>query len=56
MENNVRVIENSNALSQGAAELAERCLTLAQTLIERDNAPAAIERGGRKAHRLDGDQ
>ena len=32
--------------------LAKRCLDLATHLIERDEAPASIERGGRKAHAM----
>ncbi|WP_421694425.1 Rieske 2Fe-2S domain-containing protein [Aestuariivirga sp.] len=52
MENNVRIVESSEELSKGAAELAERCLGMARTLIEKDDAPASIERGGRKAHPL----
>ena len=32
--------------------LAKRCLDLAQHLIARNEAPASIERGGRKAHDL----
>jgi hypothetical protein len=56
MENNVRIVENSQELSKGAAELAERCLSLAQDLISKDGALTSINRGGRKAHRLDGEQ
>ena len=56
MENNVRVIEKSKELSKGAAELAQRCLALAQDLIAKDGAPSSINRGGRKAHRLDSDE
>jgi nitrite reductase/ring-hydroxylating ferredoxin subunit/multimeric flavodoxin WrbA len=54
MENNVRIVEHSTELSEGAAALAERCLSLAQELISRNGAPASIDRGGRKAHPLDG--
>jgi hypothetical protein len=32
--------------------LTKRCLDLAGQLIARDEAPASIERGGRKAHAM----
>ena len=32
--------------------LTKRCLDLAAHLISRDEAPASIERGGRKAHTM----
>ena len=35
-----------------ANKLVTRCLELAAQLIARDEAPNAIERGGRKAHDL----
>ena len=54
MQNNVRIVANSQELAKGAAELAGRCLDAARTLIDKDEAPASIERGGRKAHRLIG--
>lgn len=54
MENNVRIVQNSEELSKGAAALAGRCLSLAQELISKNDAPASIDRGGRKAHPLDG--
>ena len=54
MENNVRIVAHSEELRKGAEELAERCLGMARTLIDKDEAPASIERGGRKAHRLIG--
>jgi multimeric flavodoxin WrbA len=50
MEVNVEIVRNSAELADGAAMLAMRCLALAKDLIARDEAPAAIERGGRKAH------
>ncbi len=54
MENNVRIVEHSAELPKGAAELAERCLASARALVDKDEAPASIARGGRKAHRLIG--
>ena len=52
MERNVEIVRSSKELAKGAAELAKRCLDLAEKLIARDEAPASIERGGRKAHPL----
>jgi multimeric flavodoxin WrbA len=52
MERNVEVVRNSAELADGAAMLAKRCLDLAAHLIAQDEAPASIERGGRKAHSL----
>jgi multimeric flavodoxin WrbA len=53
MECNVDIVRNSKELAEGAMNLAGRCLTLAGQLIARDQAPTAIERGGRKAHALE---
>src|SRR6202140_2989152 len=50
MERNVEIVRSSKELPEGAAMLVKRCLDLAAHLISRDEAPAAIERGGRKAH------
>ena len=50
MERNVEIVRGSTELAEGAAMLAKRCLDLARHLIDRDEAAAAIERGGRKAH------
>jgi hypothetical protein len=50
MEVNVEIVRNSTELADGAAMLAMRCMALAKYLIARDEAPASIERGGRKAH------
>jgi multimeric flavodoxin WrbA/nitrite reductase/ring-hydroxylating ferredoxin subunit len=52
MERNVEIVRGSAELAEGAAELAKRCLDLAGYLVARDQAPAQIERGGRKAHPL----
>ncbi|MBX9772917.1 MAG: hypothetical protein K2Y71_00785 [Xanthobacteraceae bacterium] len=52
MERNVEVVRASKELADGAAELVRRCLDLAGDLIARNEAPTAIERGGRKAHAL----
>jgi hypothetical protein len=50
MENNVAIVRTSKELSDGACMLATRLLDLAARLIAQDEAPASIERGGRKAH------
>jgi len=52
MERNVEIVRTSTELAEGAAMLAKRCLDLAANLIECDEAPASIERGGRKAHAI----
>jgi hypothetical protein len=52
MENNVAMVRNSKELVEGAGMLARRLLDLATRLIAQDEAPASIERGGRKAHRV----
>lgn len=52
MERNVEVVRDSQELAEGAAELTKRCLDLAEHLVARDQAPASIERGGRKAFDL----
>jgi multimeric flavodoxin WrbA/nitrite reductase/ring-hydroxylating ferredoxin subunit len=52
MERNVGIVRASNELAEGAAMLTKRCLDLAGHLIARDQAPASIERGGRKAHAI----
>ena len=52
MEANVQVVRDSKELAEGADMLVKRCLDLAAHLIARDEAPASIERGGRKAYDL----
>jgi nitrite reductase/ring-hydroxylating ferredoxin subunit/multimeric flavodoxin WrbA len=53
MERNVDIVRDSKELAEGTACLAQRCLDLAAHLIARDEAPASIDRGGRKAHALE---
>ncbi|MDP2377329.1 hypothetical protein, partial [Reyranella sp.] len=53
MERNVEIVRSSAELAEGAGELAKRCIDLAAHLIAQDQAPATIERGGRKAHMLE---
>jgi hypothetical protein len=50
MEANVAIVRGSTELAEGAAELSKRLLGLAADLLARDEAPASIERGGRKAN------
>jgi hypothetical protein len=52
MERNVEIVRASKELAEGATMLTKRCLDLAIHLISRDQAPASIERGGRKAHAI----
>jgi hypothetical protein len=52
MERNVEIVRASRELAEGAAMLTKRCLDLASHLITRDQAPASIERGGRKSHAI----
>jgi nitrite reductase/ring-hydroxylating ferredoxin subunit/multimeric flavodoxin WrbA len=51
MENNVAAVRDSKELHEGAGQLAIRAIELAKRLLATDPA-TAIERGGRKAHRL----
>jgi nitrite reductase/ring-hydroxylating ferredoxin subunit/multimeric flavodoxin WrbA len=50
MENNVAIVRASVELAEGAQMLAKRLLDLVAGLIAQGEAPARIERGGRKAH------
>jgi multimeric flavodoxin WrbA len=52
MERNVEIVRNSVELAEGTSMLTGRCLDLAAHLISHDEAPASIERGGRKAHAM----
>ncbi len=51
MENNVAAVRDSKELHEGAGHLAIRAVELARRLLATDPA-VAVERGGRKAHRL----
>jgi len=53
MEANVEVVRTSKELAEGADTLVKRCLDLAGQLVASDQACTSIERGGRKAHKLD---
>jgi hypothetical protein len=50
MEKNVEIVRSSQELAEGAHMLAKRCLDLAGRLVAGEEAPTAIERGGRKAN------
>ena len=55
MEKNVAIVRDSRELAEGARDLAGRCLHLAERLIGADEIAAGVVRGGRKAHKLDGE-
>lgn len=50
MEHNADFVRDSEALRQGARQLASRSVHMSRDVIERNLCPAKIERGGRKAH------
>jgi nitrite reductase/ring-hydroxylating ferredoxin subunit/multimeric flavodoxin WrbA len=49
MERNVRFVEDSEHLRDGARDLVSRSTEMARCLLEREIAHASIQRGGRKA-------
>lgn len=51
MENNMVQVKSSQELRDGTRALADRCLETAGALVAAGDAPATIERGGRKACR-----
>jgi nitrite reductase/ring-hydroxylating ferredoxin subunit/multimeric flavodoxin WrbA len=53
MENNVRYVQQSETLRQGAAALTDRAVELARLLIGGQLSGEARARGGRKGHELD---
>lgn len=53
MEKNVEIVRESKELAEGAAELAKRCLALAQRLVTTDETLHSVEGGGRKAHPIE---
>ncbi|MBK8975020.1 MAG: NAD(P)H-dependent oxidoreductase [Planctomycetes bacterium] len=56
MENNVRVVQRSAALHDGARSLVDRCVETVRALLDGHLRATPPARGGRKAHRLDGDE
>jgi hypothetical protein len=53
MENNMRYVQGSSMLHQGAEALAARCVELARVLVGGALRCGPLARGGRKAHELD---
>ena len=53
MEENVRVVQESEALREGVRALVERCVAMAELLVSGTVPARAHARGGRKAHELD---
>jgi nitrite reductase/ring-hydroxylating ferredoxin subunit/multimeric flavodoxin WrbA len=53
MENNMRYVQGSNMLHEGAGALAARCVELARVLVGGAVQSGPLARGGRKAHELD---
>jgi nitrite reductase/ring-hydroxylating ferredoxin subunit/multimeric flavodoxin WrbA len=54
MENNMRAVQDSAALHEAAAALADRCVEMAKLMLAGALVDAHYARGGRKAHRIDG--
>jgi nitrite reductase/ring-hydroxylating ferredoxin subunit/multimeric flavodoxin WrbA len=52
MERNVEVVQQSQELRDGARALMARSIDHAQLLLDHEDAPHTMERGGRKAHNL----
>ncbi len=52
MENNARIVAESDALREGARALVDRCAEMAALMIHGQLPEHAPVRGGRKAHRL----
>ena len=54
MENNIRAVENSDELREGARGLARRSVEMAKLFLSGQHAELTLVPGGRKAHRLRG--
>jgi nitrite reductase/ring-hydroxylating ferredoxin subunit/multimeric flavodoxin WrbA len=52
MENNVRFVQESAELREGAEQLTARAVDHALLLLDHQDAPHLSSRGGRKAHRM----
>ena len=52
MEMNVRQVQESTELREGAAALADRAMRMAAGLVGLEDVPEPLARGGRKAHHL----
>jgi multimeric flavodoxin WrbA len=53
MENNMRYVQGSVMLHEGARALVARCVELARVLVGGQVQSGPVARGGRKAHELD---
>jgi multimeric flavodoxin WrbA/nitrite reductase/ring-hydroxylating ferredoxin subunit len=53
MENNMRYVQGSAMLHEGAGALAERCVEMARLMLGGSMTVIPMARGGRKAHELD---
>ncbi|HSF08167.1 MAG TPA: NAD(P)H-dependent oxidoreductase, partial [Nitrospirales bacterium] len=53
MQNNMRYVQKSRSLREGAMALVERCVQMARLLVHGDLGECRTARGGRKAHELD---
>jgi multimeric flavodoxin WrbA/nitrite reductase/ring-hydroxylating ferredoxin subunit len=51
MENNVRAVQDSAELREGAEQLVDRAMALSRDLLAVSPTPEIIARGGRKAHK-----
>ncbi len=54
MANNVRAVQRSQELRDGARGLVERSVDMAKLMITGQVREIELVRGGRKAHELDG--
>jgi hypothetical protein len=52
MEHNIDYVMKSSELRDGASALVARAVDMAQLLLDHEQAPHVVERGGRKAHHL----
>jgi len=53
MENNMRYVQKSQSLREGAVALMERCVKMAGLMLQGSLGECRTARGGRKAHELD---
>lgn len=53
MENNMRYVQKSQSLREGAIALVERCVQMASLMVHGSLGECRTARGGRKAHELD---
>ncbi len=53
MQNNMRYVQKSQSLREGATALVERCVQMARLVVHGNLGECRTARGGRKAHELD---